>query len=165
MVIQWCHLKIDWFLEVKEAIPAWSTFITRMSLAILRRFQHLTAEVREWAALKACQQKMENTVAQLLVFPWPLKKKVNFHVSNTNSVWLICVLSPNLRWVTIKPTNEPKHRCHDFKTCFEVLFWTLTTRAHIMQLRFMINSKKDDSRQTPVHLSRHFMLPTVYKPS
>lgn len=44
-------------LEVKGAVPAWFTFITRMSLAILRRFQRITVEVCEWAALKACQQK------------------------------------------------------------------------------------------------------------
>lgn len=55
-------------LEVKGAVPAWFTFITRMSLAILRRFQRITVEVCEWAALKACQQKKWKILLRNLSF-------------------------------------------------------------------------------------------------
>lgn len=63
------------FVELEAVVPAWFTFITRMSLATLRRFQHLTAEVRKWAALKACQTEDGKILLRnFLGFIWPLKK-------------------------------------------------------------------------------------------
>lgn len=43
--------------EVEAVVPAWFTFITRMSFATLQHFLRLTVEVHEWAALKARQTK------------------------------------------------------------------------------------------------------------
>lgn len=69
------------FLEAKGGVPAGFTFITRMSLAVHRRFQRLTAEGHEWAPLKACQHGKYCCITSCFSLT-PKKKKFNSHISN-----------------------------------------------------------------------------------
>lgn len=140
--------------EVEAVVPAWFSFITRMSFATLRHFLRLTAEVHEWAALKARQTEDGKILLRnFFGFIWLLKTSFNSHISSTNSSSILASPSPPMsRNTDVRFCSEPEARvCMPCTPCSFVLLLTVK------------KLKKDNSRSKPVHLSRHFLLPSVQK--
>lgn len=144
----------DWLMKLRQSFRPGSVLslecpLQPFDISCVSRRRSMNEQL--W---KRAKQRMEKySLRNFFGFIWLLKTSFNSHISSTNSSSILASPSPPMsRNTDVRFCSEPEaHVCMPCTPCSFVLLLTVK------------KFKKDNSRSKPVHLSRHFLLPSVQK--